>query len=219
MPDLRLVPKTELERLLAADVDPDARLALLADACRLNAHVAVKRAGTGHLGSTFSALDIVAQLLFDELDVAECEEGCVQARHVVTLRREEDVAVGIVESALGDVQLVEEELGDDVERTERRAEVTGAGTLHRDERVQSARVGQERQPRVGVDVGCQQTLELGLRDKAQVRHRLETVADPLTVPQARHRAVSLRGSKGRRAPSGAPCRLRSERGTRRRAGG
>ena len=71
MPDLHLVPKPELERLRAADVDPDARLALLADACRLNALVAVKRAGSGHLGSTFSALDVVAHLLFDELDVAE----------------------------------------------------------------------------------------------------------------------------------------------------
>ena len=71
MSDLRLVPKTELDRLLAADVDPDAKLALLADACRLNALVAVKRAGSGHLGSTFSALDVVAQLLFDELDVVE----------------------------------------------------------------------------------------------------------------------------------------------------
>ena len=71
MPDLRLVPKPELDRLRAADVDPDARLALLADACRLNALVAVKRAGSGHLGSTFSALDVVAHLLFDELNVAE----------------------------------------------------------------------------------------------------------------------------------------------------
>ena len=71
MPDLRLVPKTELDRLRAADVDPDEKLALLADACRLNALVAVKRAGSGHLGSTFSALDVVAHLLFDELDVAE----------------------------------------------------------------------------------------------------------------------------------------------------
>ncbi len=71
MPDLRLVPKSELDRLRAAEVDPDAKLALLADACRLNALVAVKRAGSGHLGSTFSALDVVAQLLFDELDVAE----------------------------------------------------------------------------------------------------------------------------------------------------
>ena len=69
MPDLRLVPKPELDRLRSADVDQDARLALLADVCRLNALVAVKRAGSGHLGSTFSALDIVAHLLFDELDV------------------------------------------------------------------------------------------------------------------------------------------------------
>jgi transketolase len=71
MPDLLLVPQPELDRLRAADVDRDAKLALLADACRLNALVAVKRAGSGHLGSTFSALDVVAHLLFDELDVAE----------------------------------------------------------------------------------------------------------------------------------------------------
>lgn len=71
MPDLRLVPKTELDRLRAADADPDAKLAALADACRLNALVAVKRAGSGHLGSTFSALDVVVHLLFDELDTAE----------------------------------------------------------------------------------------------------------------------------------------------------
>jgi len=71
MPDLRLVPRPELDRLRAADVDPDAKLAALADACRLNALVAVKRAGSGHLGSTFSALDVVVHLLFDELDVAE----------------------------------------------------------------------------------------------------------------------------------------------------
>ena len=71
MPNLRLVPKAELDRLRATEVDPDAKLALLADACRLNALVAVKRAGSGHLGSTFSALDVVAHLLFEELNVAE----------------------------------------------------------------------------------------------------------------------------------------------------
>jgi transketolase len=71
MPELHLVPKRELDRLRAARIDPDARLALLADACRLNALVAVKRAGSGHLGSTFSALDIVVHLLFEELNVAQ----------------------------------------------------------------------------------------------------------------------------------------------------
>ena len=40
-------------------------------------------------------------------DDAERKEGCVQARYVVTLGREEDVAVGIVESPLCDIQLVE----------------------------------------------------------------------------------------------------------------
>jgi transketolase len=39
--------------------------------CRLNALVAVKRAGSGHLGSSFSAMDIVAFLLFEELNTAD----------------------------------------------------------------------------------------------------------------------------------------------------
>jgi transketolase len=69
--ELQLVPKSELDRVRAADVDSDGRLALLADICRLNALVAIKRAGSGHLGSSFSALDIVSHLLFEELNVAE----------------------------------------------------------------------------------------------------------------------------------------------------
>ena len=121
-------------------------------------------------------------------DDAEREERGIQARHVVALGREEDVAVGIVESALDDVQLVEQELRDDVERAERRAEVTGAGALHRDERVQPAGIGKERQLRVGVDVGGAYAVELSLRDEAQVRHlRPETVADVGTRLQGERR--------------------------------
>jgi transketolase len=62
--ELALIPREEFER---AEGD----LALLADMCRANALVAVKRAGSGHLGSTFSALDIVVHLLWKELNVAE----------------------------------------------------------------------------------------------------------------------------------------------------
>jgi transketolase len=69
--ELQLVPKSELDRVRAADGDPDARFALLADISRLNALVAIKRAGSGHLGSSFSALDVVSHLLFEELNVAE----------------------------------------------------------------------------------------------------------------------------------------------------
>ncbi len=70
MLELALIPREAFDRVRAGGTD-DARLALLADMARLNALVAVKRAGSGHLGSTFSSLDIVAHLLFAELDVAE----------------------------------------------------------------------------------------------------------------------------------------------------
>jgi len=62
--ELRLIPAGEFER---ADGD----LALIADMCRANALVAVKRAGSGHLGSSFSALDVVVHLLWRELNVRE----------------------------------------------------------------------------------------------------------------------------------------------------
>src|SRR5512144_1621103 len=71
MVELRLIPQPELERIRVAAVDRDERLRLIADMCRLNALVAVKRAGSGHLGSSFSAMDVVAFLLFEELNTAE----------------------------------------------------------------------------------------------------------------------------------------------------
>jgi transketolase len=64
--ELTLIPRGEFER--ARDRED---LGLIADMCRANALVAVKRAGSGHLGSSFSALDIVVHLLWRELNVAE----------------------------------------------------------------------------------------------------------------------------------------------------
>jgi transketolase len=61
---LQLIPREEFARA-------QADLPLLADMCRANALVAVKRAGSGHLGSSFSSLDIVVHLLWRELNVAE----------------------------------------------------------------------------------------------------------------------------------------------------
>jgi transketolase len=68
---LKLLSASEHRRVRGADGDEDLRLALLADMCRLDALVAVKRAGSGHLGSTFSSLDVVVHLLYSELNVAE----------------------------------------------------------------------------------------------------------------------------------------------------
>ena len=70
MPLLNLIPRAELERVAGVVVDPDARVSTLADMCRVNALVAVKRAGSGHIGSSFSAMDVVAFLLFEELNTA-----------------------------------------------------------------------------------------------------------------------------------------------------
>ena len=71
MPELAFITKADIDAVRSAGSDEDARLALLADICRLNALVAVKRAGSGHLGSSFSALDIVVHLLYGALNVAE----------------------------------------------------------------------------------------------------------------------------------------------------
>ena len=80
---------------------------------------------------------------------AEPVQRRVEPRHVVTLRREEHVALRVVETELRDVQLGVEEMRHDVERAEARPEVPRARPLHRDERVQPADVGDQRQRRVG----------------------------------------------------------------------
>lgn len=66
--NLQLIPQSELERVRQAPMDPDARLSLLANMCRANTIMAVKRAGSGHLGSSFSAMDIVTFLYHEEMN-------------------------------------------------------------------------------------------------------------------------------------------------------
>ena len=61
---MEVIPQREFAR---ADGD----LALIADMCRVNALVAVKQAGSGHLGSSFSAMDIVVHLFYAELNTAQ----------------------------------------------------------------------------------------------------------------------------------------------------
>jgi transketolase len=71
VPKLTLIPRSEFERVLRADLRTEDRLGLLADMCRVNALVAVKRAGSGHLGSSFSAIDVVVHLLYEELNTRQ----------------------------------------------------------------------------------------------------------------------------------------------------
>jgi len=66
-----LIPVEAFARVGVSSVPRFERLALIADMCRLNALSAVKRAGSGHLGTSFSAMDIMVLLYHDLLNVRE----------------------------------------------------------------------------------------------------------------------------------------------------
>ena len=60
--------KQEFDRVRTLNqASPPARTALFADMCRLNALYMIARAGSGHIGSSFSSLDIVSWLYLNEL--------------------------------------------------------------------------------------------------------------------------------------------------------
>jgi transketolase len=61
------VPYDELERIRALDVDPAERAAAFADACRINTLAMIETAGSGHIGTSFSSLDILSWLHLEVL--------------------------------------------------------------------------------------------------------------------------------------------------------
>jgi transketolase len=67
MPDLHYVPAKEFERLRRLPMKPTDRAALFATCCRINALYMITQAGSGHIGSSFSSLDIVSWLYLNEL--------------------------------------------------------------------------------------------------------------------------------------------------------
>jgi transketolase len=64
---LSYVPLAELTRVRNAAVDRVDRVRLLADLCRLNTLYMIMRAGSGHIGSSFSSTDIITWLWTEEL--------------------------------------------------------------------------------------------------------------------------------------------------------
>jgi transketolase len=64
---LRYIPRAEFDRIQTLDGDRHERAAAFADACRLNVLYMVQRVGSGHLGTTFSSLDIVSWLHLEVL--------------------------------------------------------------------------------------------------------------------------------------------------------
>lgn len=73
--NLAYVSESEFNRVLALDCSPEAKAALLSDLCRLNALYLVASAGSGHLGTSFSSMDLIvwAKFFFTE-KLEECGE-------------------------------------------------------------------------------------------------------------------------------------------------
>ncbi len=61
------MPLSELERIRSLAAGPTERAAAFADACRINTLTMIEYAGSGHIGSSFSSLDIVSWLQLEVL--------------------------------------------------------------------------------------------------------------------------------------------------------
>ena len=64
---LYYTPYTEFERIRVLKIAREQRTAIFADMCRLNTLYMIARAGSGHIGSSFSSLDIISWLLLEEM--------------------------------------------------------------------------------------------------------------------------------------------------------
>ncbi|GAA3507044.1 1-deoxy-D-xylulose-5-phosphate synthase N-terminal domain-containing protein [Streptomyces showdoensis] len=64
---LAWIPRAEFERVLGEVVDPHRRVLAFSAMCRINTLYMITRAGSGHIGSSFSAADVVSRLVLEEL--------------------------------------------------------------------------------------------------------------------------------------------------------
>lgn len=67
MISLRYAPLSEFEKVVSAKVPAERKCAIFAELCRINVLYMVKRAGSGHLGTSFSCQDIVSWIFLNEL--------------------------------------------------------------------------------------------------------------------------------------------------------
>jgi len=68
---LEIIPFQEFKRIQALDHDYYMELSVISDMCRANTLAMVKNAGSGHLGSSLSSMDIVVWLYYKELNILE----------------------------------------------------------------------------------------------------------------------------------------------------
>ena len=71
MTTLSYVPDDELRRARALQLPATERAAIIATLCRINTLYMIMRAGSGHLGTSFSSLDLLSWLFLEELEHPE----------------------------------------------------------------------------------------------------------------------------------------------------
>ncbi len=69
--NIEIIPVSEFRRILSLENDFYQEVAVISDMCRLNALSMVKNAGSGHLGSSFSSMDIVTWLFYREMNTID----------------------------------------------------------------------------------------------------------------------------------------------------
>jgi transketolase len=69
--ELTYIPYKELERIRKLDCNAIERTQLFATLARINTLYMIMQAGSGHIGSSFSAMDIVSWLYLNEMDLAD----------------------------------------------------------------------------------------------------------------------------------------------------
>ncbi|SNZ20142.1 transketolase C-terminal domain-containing protein [Cohaesibacter gelatinilyticus] len=63
------IPFAEFEKVRKAPWSREQRVAVFADMCRLNALYMIARAGSGHIGSSFSSMEIFSWMMLEELEL------------------------------------------------------------------------------------------------------------------------------------------------------
>lgn len=69
MTQISFIPRAEIFRVLESGAARHEKLRLIADICRVNALSSIKLAGSGHIGSSLSSMDIFVYLYFEELNL------------------------------------------------------------------------------------------------------------------------------------------------------
>lgn len=66
---LKIIPHAEFLRIINSNIEYHRQIEIIADMCRINTLVSVKNAGSGHLGSSLSSMEIVTWLYYKEMNI------------------------------------------------------------------------------------------------------------------------------------------------------